>query len=289
MLGADLRLNVVAPGNYAPGARGSGIPGIIYHHIDGSIAAAEAVWRTPGLQRSAHFGVDLDGSIIQWLDTVHVAYASCSGNWQGYVSIECASDPNLDDGPPTAAQIRSIAQIGMWVGAPAVQAAAMGAAGVGYHRLFGGVCNTFWGQTDCPGDGFADAMGQILAVMSGTTPIPPEDDVQITYIGSQADPAQGIWAFDQLVARHIGGFEWGVIAFVNGGAPAVHALPPEMWDSIPKLRPESTLTLKDLAAIQAAVKAVIPAGGSGPGGGTTFTKLVGTIDLNARTLSLTPA
>jgi hypothetical protein len=264
MLGADLRLDVVADGNYAPNARGDGIGGFIYHHIDGSIAAAEGVWRTPGIQRSAHFGVDLDGHIIQWLDTRHVAYATCAGNWQGYVSCECASDPNADDSPPTAAQIVSLARIAVWVGAPAVQVGAQGAPGVGYHRLFGGVCSQAWGQTDCPGDGFAAAITQITAAMRGE--LPQEDtDVQITYIASQADPSLGIWAFDQLCARHVQPFEWGVIAYVNGGAPAVHVLPPEMWDSIPKLLPtgmEATLTVRDLINI-GNVTAKAPAGGGG--------------------------
>lgn len=289
LLGWDLRLGVVAPGNYAPNQQASseGRGKLCVHHIDGSIAAAEGVWSTPGLQRSSHLGNGLDGHRIQWLDTRHVAYAQCAGNWRGWTSMECASDPRAPDAPPTPAQIQTIAAAANALGVPPRLAQSMDDVGLAFHRSFPGPCAQWFGQTDCPGDGYVASADAIFAAMTGAPP--EEDDVQITYITSQADPSVGIWAFDQLSARHVGGQEWGIIGYVNGGYPAVHALPPEMWDSIPKLLPtgmQATLTLKDLVNIQQMVKAIIPTGG---GGGTTFTKLVGTIDLNARTIQLTPA
>jgi hypothetical protein len=284
---ADIRLDVVAPGNYAPGQMGRVI-GAIYHHIDGSILAAEAVWRTPGLQRSAHFGVDLDGHIIQWVDTRDVAYATCAGNWQGYVSIECASDPNCDDCPPTPAQIAAIGRIIAWLGTPPVPCSSMASGGVGYHRLFGGICSAYWGQTDCPGDGFADALPLICAAASGTTP-QPEEDVKPVYIGKKSDPNQGIWITDWIHRRYVGPEEWAaanaLADYAGVPRPQVFGIGDQWWDSIPVADPAGALTQTDLAHISAIVRSAVAGTGAG---GNPLTKLVGTIDLNARTLVLTP-
>lgn len=259
--GADLRLGTVADGNYAPNQNvNEGRGRFCFHHIVGSIPVAEGVWRTPGSQRSAHLGNDFDGRLIQWLDTRHVAYAQCAGNWHGWTSMECASDPNANDSGPTRAQVLTIAAAALQLGCPARQAQSMDDFGVAYHRLFPGACQSYFGQTACPGDGFAAAMDDILAAMRGQLPGVPgqEDDVQIDYITNQANPGVGIWAYDQMSARHIVPSEWAVISYTHGGAPPVHALPGDWWDSLPKLLPtgeKATLTLQDLTNVRNVVKA----------------------------------
>lgn len=258
LAGADLRLNVVAAGNYAPFQNiNDGRGRLCYHHIVGSIPVAEGVWSTPGTQRSAHLGNDFDGRKIQWLDTRHVAYAQCAGNWHGWTSMECASDPNANDSGPTRAQVLTIARAALDLGVPPRRAESMDDAGLAYHRLFPGECSRWFGQTACPGDGFANAMPEIIAAMQGQLP-DQEDDVQIDYITNRENPGVGIWSYDQMSARHIVPTEWGIIAYTHGGAPPVHALPGDVWDSIPKLLPtgeRATLTLADLVNVRNVVKA----------------------------------
>lgn len=83
----------------------------------------------------------------------------------------------------------------------------------------------------------------------------PEEDVQVDYITSQSNPGVGIWKCDKMVAVHVMPGEWAATVFANGGAPPVHALPDEWWDSIPKLHPDVTLTVRDLVNIQNVVRA----------------------------------
>lgn len=257
LTGADLRLNVVADGNYAPNQnQNEGRGRLCIHHIVGSIPVAEGVWSTPGTQRSAHVGNDFDGRKIQWLDTRHVAYAQCAGNWRGWTSMETASDPNNNDGAPTDAQIQTMADTAVELGVPPRMAQSMDDVGLAYHRLFPGVCSSYFGQTACPGNGFVDSMPRVIAAMQvqgGPVAAP-----QIDYITNRDNPGVGIYAFDQMVARWIGPTEWGIIAFTRGGAPPVHAVPGDMWGSIPKAiatGQDATLTLRDLTNVRNAVKA----------------------------------
>lgn len=261
LAGADLRLNVVADGNFAPNQNiNEGRGRLCFHHIVGSIPVAEGVWSTPGSQRSAHTGNDFDGRLIQWLDTRHVAYAQCAGNWHGWTSMECASDPNANDSGPTRAQILTIANAAAQLGCPPRQAQSMDDYGIAYHRLFPGACQSYFGQTACPGDGFAAALDDVIAAMQGQLPgAPGEDDMpQISYIVKRSDGSLGIWAYDEMTARHILPVEWGAIAYAHGGAPPVKPLPDDWWDSIPKMLPtgdKSTLTLQDLVNVRNVVKA----------------------------------
>ncbi len=155
--------------------------GLIVHHVDGSLAAADGTFNNPSRGASAHFGIDFDGRIVQWVDTSDVAYAQCMGNWQGWVSVENASDPGAPDAPPTAAQIASMGRLITWLGTPAVPATSMTSGGVGYHRQFGGPCNEAWGQTDCPGDGFVAAIPAICAAAGAPVPAPQHSRSDVIY------------------------------------------------------------------------------------------------------------
>src|SRR5690348_13812135 len=146
-----------------PGVRVSPIPtsnfghdgkpkiGVSVHHMDSSFASADGWFHNPIAQASAHFGVDYDGNITQWVDVDDVAYAQCLGNWQGWVTVENESDPDRPNDGPTPAQVAAVGRIIAFVGTPAVPATSMYSGGVGYHRQFGGVCSEAWGQTACPG------------------------------------------------------------------------------------------------------------------------------------------
>lgn len=162
--------------------------GVTIHHMDGSLASADASFHDPNRGASAHFGIDFDGRVVQWVNTNDVAYAACQANWTGWVQIENASDPGQPDAPPTPQQIASMGQIIQWLGTSPTPATSPLSGGVGYHRQFGGLCQVAWGQTACPGQGFIDAIPAICAVYS-----PTEEDM-ITLI--QGDT--GIAALDGL-------------------------------------------------------------------------------------------
>ena len=202
--------------------------GMVVHHVDGSLASADGEFKRYGSQKSAHYGVDFDGSVVCWVDPDDTAYAACASNWQGYIEVECASDSNDDNAPPTAAQIVSLGQIAQFHGIPGHPVETMGGPGIGYHRQFPGDCNTHWGQTDCPGDGFVAAIPAICAAASPAPPpvpsIPGASDVLPILVLSHPHDA-GLW-----------------LPFAKGyrKAPSVNILPPgtpvitvngQQWDS----------------------------------------------------------
>lgn len=125
------------------------IKGVTIHHMDGSLASTDNVFRKPGYGRSAHFGTGRDGTVYQWVDTSHVAYHACNANWTGYIGIE--NDDEGADLPLTDTQITAIRGIIDWLGIDKKLMTSMSDTGVGYHGQFPGPCATHWGQTACPG------------------------------------------------------------------------------------------------------------------------------------------
>lgn len=154
--------------------------GLSYHHADGSIASAEGEFMRVGSQKSSHYGIDYNGELRQWVDDAYVAYTQCAGNWQGWVTVECASDPNQPNAGPTPEQIKTLGELVVYYKFPAHQVESPYQSGVGFHRLFPGPCEEYWGQTDCPGDGFVAAMGSICNAATGggasDTPQPYEEE-----------------------------------------------------------------------------------------------------------------
>lgn len=140
------------------------VAGIVIHHMDGFLSSTDALFRTPGVGRSAHAGTGRDGTLYQWVPETMTAYAQCAGNWgQGWVSIEnddAASDLELTD-----AQIATIARVARALGVPGTPASSPSSGGVAYHRQFGGPCAVGWGQTDCPG-AMVDQIGAICAAIN---------------------------------------------------------------------------------------------------------------------------
>lgn len=92
-----------------------------------------------------------------------------------------------------------------------------------------------------------------------------DDDVANMYITKQTDPNQGIWVTDGLTKRWVGPDEWSFAQFVTGGKATAVPISDQWWDSLPTLRPDTVLDLKDLANIGNVVKANVPAsGGAAP-------------------------
>lgn len=170
--------------NYAKG-RAHPIVGVTIHHMDGTLASTDSVFRQPGYQRSAHFGTGRDGTIYQWVDTDDVSYHACNANWTGYIGIE--NDDQGDDLPLTTAQLVAIHSIIVWLGVPLVPMANMTDAGIGYHGQFPGDCSTHWGRTACPGV----MVDQIPAIISLPAPPPLEvSEVQAVRVTHPSDAAR---------------------------------------------------------------------------------------------------
>ncbi len=163
--------------NYAAASGQRTIIGMTVHHIDGSLAAADATFKSVGRGSSACYGVGRDGRIVYWLDPLwNFDYHACQAQWQGFIGVENESDPNNDDEPLTDAQIRANAHIAIYHRIPGVAITQQGQSGVGYHRMFSaGGCSNGWGNTDCPGDGVAGQIDDIVAAINGLPPNPDPD------------------------------------------------------------------------------------------------------------------
>src|SRR3990167_9966631 len=98
----------MAPGNYMEGRSGNPVSLVIEHWVGaGTLESAEARFKKPGEQASAHFGIGSDGRIWQWVALGDTAY-HC-GNFQANmlsVGIEHEATPGL---PPSEALYRSSA------------------------------------------------------------------------------------------------------------------------------------------------------------------------------------
>jgi hypothetical protein len=162
--------------NYAASSGPRSLIGLTIHHIDGSIAAADATFKTYGRGSSACYGVSFTGDIFNWLDPLwNFDYHACQAQWDGYIGVENESDPNNDDGTLRPEQIAAIARIANFHGIPGVEITQRGQRGVGFHRQFPGPCGAAWGQTDCPGDGIEGQIPAICAAIRGTpTNLDPE-------------------------------------------------------------------------------------------------------------------
>ncbi len=52
---------------------------VVIHTIGGSIASADSKFKDAASQASTHYGVGLDGSVVQWVNESDTAYQA--GNW----------------------------------------------------------------------------------------------------------------------------------------------------------------------------------------------------------------
>lgn len=175
---------------------------LVVHHIDGTLASADALFHTPGVQRSAHAGTGRDGTLYQWVDEAMTAYAQCAGNWGiGAVSVE--NDDGGADLPPTDAQLITLGHVGRALGIVGIPATSPTSGGVAYHHQFGGPCETAWGQTDCPGR-FVEYIDAICdAINHGappTPPAPPEGDSMVFVAAPDPAGHSRAWAISGGIA-----------------------------------------------------------------------------------------
>lgn len=153
--------------NYAKGH--TRVVGVTIHHMDGTLASTDGVFRRDGYARSAHFGTGRDGTVYQWVDTDDIAYHACNANWTGYIGIE--NDDGGQDLPLSDAQIAAVRAIIDWLGVDKKLMVGMGDSGIGYHGQFPGDCSTHWGRTACPG-----AIVAQLPLLVAPAPILPAKD-----------------------------------------------------------------------------------------------------------------
>jgi len=122
-------------GGWAPAKDGK--PG---HAVRGSIGGVFTEFNTAGKGKSAHFGVDKDGTIVQFLDTSRSAFAvdGTRGGVDSYwISVENIAIPGDE---LTDAQIEACADIFRWLhqteNVPLRLAGHKTDKGLGYHSLF---------------------------------------------------------------------------------------------------------------------------------------------------------
>jgi len=81
---------------------------IVLHTMVGTVASAEARFRNPAQQASAHYGVGLDGSLVQWVDEKDAAWHA--GDYQvnlDSIGIEHEDGGNYNSPRPDALYKRS--------------------------------------------------------------------------------------------------------------------------------------------------------------------------------------
>jgi hypothetical protein len=122
--------------------------GLVPHVIVGSLASADAEFKNPKSQLSAHFGVAKGGHLVQWVDTQDVAWAEAAGNSHWW-SCECEG---VDTEPHTPAQLDTLAVLTVWLRtlSPFTLQVTDDVHGYGItsHRCGGKA----WGGHSCPGD-----------------------------------------------------------------------------------------------------------------------------------------
>src|SRR6185312_5842566 len=94
----------VTSANYDAGRGGHAITGIVLHTTVGTWQSAQARFNDPLSQVSVHYGVDLGGTIHQWVDEANTAWQA--GNYavnQTTIGIEHADNGNYNDAVRTPA------------------------------------------------------------------------------------------------------------------------------------------------------------------------------------------
>jgi hypothetical protein len=141
------------------------------------LASADAEFHNPAIQLSAHFGVAKDGTIIQWVDTDHIAFAQKNGNWPpiAYISTEFEG---FDTEPLTDLQIQSGARIAAWCsvqhGFP-LHLVDHGQPGLTTHCHYPSFASDpDWGNHSCPGPIRGAQLPQIAFVAALSLQQPPQ-------------------------------------------------------------------------------------------------------------------
>lgn len=161
--------------NYTPGGMGT-INGVVLHIMQGTLEGTDAWFHNPAAQVSAHFGIGVDGTVYQWVDTADRAWHAAAANphWLG-IEHEGRSGAYL-----SAAQLRASAAVIAWAAAthrfPLRAARTTSETGIAYHALGGAA---WGGHPDCPGQGVIHQIGQLIstATAKGKGDIVTPDDI----------------------------------------------------------------------------------------------------------------
>jgi len=146
--------------NFGKSGMSKEIRGLVVHIAQSSTLAGVYSWfNNPrqtykdkkGVDRpttsSAHFGVDKDGTIWQFVDTDHMAYAQGPGNAK-WISVENVGYSGKE---LTEEQLLSLGNLLYWLNeiktVPLMLASSSASSGVAYHSI-----DPSWGHPLCPGD-----------------------------------------------------------------------------------------------------------------------------------------
>jgi hypothetical protein len=127
---------------------------VIYHSIVGSAESAYGYFlRSTNLE--SHFIVRKNGGVMQLIDTARTADANYRAN--GFaISVETEDNGRPDSDPWTAAQLYSLARLGIWARQHHPKIKAQRAdhtrgSGYGYHTMFGAPSDWTPVAKSCPG------------------------------------------------------------------------------------------------------------------------------------------
>lgn len=164
--------------NFNRGRISTNLDGLIIHITDGhspgkgrpkippSLAGLWGTFNNPSHNASAHFGVNKEGEVWQFVDTSNRAWSvdgdTIDGRWASIENIAVPGDEL------TVAQIDVCVSLLKWLNqqhsVPLTVARSKGARGLGYHSLFGK------GHPGCPGSLVIDQLEDIVALARGIEP-----------------------------------------------------------------------------------------------------------------------
>ncbi len=165
--------------NFNMGRISTNLDGLILHITDGhspgkgrpksppTLAGLFSTFNNPKHGASAHFGVDKDGEVWQFIDTANRAWSvdgddPIDGHWASIENIAVPGDEL------TGAQQDVIVRLLKWLNVqhsvPLSVARTKRSRGLGYHSLFGK------GHPACPGMPVIDQIEDIVALARGIEP-----------------------------------------------------------------------------------------------------------------------
>jgi N-acetylmuramoyl-L-alanine amidase len=164
--------------NFNVGRISSSLNGLILHITDGhapgkgrlkvppTLEGLLGTFNNPSHKASAHFGVNKDGEIWQFIDTANRAWSvdgdTIDGHWASIENIAVPGDELTD------AQVDVIVRLLQWLnvqhGVPLSVARTKASTGLGYHALFGK------GHPGCPGSPVIAQIEDIVALANGIEP-----------------------------------------------------------------------------------------------------------------------
>jgi hypothetical protein len=164
--------------NFNRGRISAVLDGLILHITDGTspgkgrpkvpptLEGLFGTFNNPTHRASAHFGVDKDGEVWQFIDTSNRAWSvdgdTIDGHWASIENIAVPGDEL------TSAQMDVIVRLLKWLNVqhsvPLIVARTMRSRGLGYHALFGK------GHPNCPGIAVINQIEDIVALARGIEP-----------------------------------------------------------------------------------------------------------------------